>query len=108
MKDAKIFSNSVDFLSAGGPWKEGLELDWESYVDNYESWIDWKNCDGNLKSWVDNWKNYDYDWDIGSGLTFGGHCCFGFMRNSGNFSSQDVRLSTGLLWGLEKAEFIGS
>jgi len=32
-----------------------VELDWESFVDNYESWIDdWKNCDGNLKSWVDN------------------------------------------------------
>ena len=84
------------------------ELSWESCVDNYESWIDCKNCDGNLKSLVDSWKNYNYDWDVGSDLVMIGHCCFGSMRNSGNFSSQDVRLSTGLLWGLEKAEFIGS
>jgi len=61
MKDAKIFSNSVDFLSAGNLGRKVVELSWESCVNNYECWIDWKNYDGNLESWVDNWKNCDYD-----------------------------------------------
>ena len=47
---------------------------------------------GDQKSWVDDWKNY---WNDGSGqhgLTVSGHCCFGSMRNSGDFSSQDCTL----------------
>ena len=67
-----------------------VELGWESFVDNLKNWVDgWKNCDGNLKSWIDDWKNY---WNDGSGLnglTMSGHCCFGSMRNSGDFSSLD-------------------
>jgi len=45
-----------------------------------------------LESWVDDWKNY---WDDESGLpgsTVDGHCCVGFMRNLGDFSSQDSTL----------------
>ena len=47
-----------------------VELGWETSVDNYESWVD--------------------DWNVGSGLddlTLSGHCCFGSVRNSGDFSS---------------------
>ena len=52
----------------------------------------WENCEGDLKSWVDDWKNY---WNDGSGLhglTVGGHCFVGFMRNLGDFSNQDCTL----------------
>ena len=38
---------------------------------------------------MDDRKNCNYDWDVGSGLTLSGHCCFGSMRNYGDFSSQD-------------------
>ena len=63
-----------------------MELSWKSFVDNL------KNCwedEGNLESWVDDWKNY---WNVRSGLNsliVSDHCCFGFMRNSGDFSSQN-------------------
>ena len=49
----------------------------------------WENYDRNWKSWVDDLKNY---WHDGSGLhdlTMSGHCYFGSMRNSGDFSNQD-------------------
>ena len=52
----------------------------------------WENYYGNWKSWVDDWKNY---WHDGSGLydlTMNGHCYFGSMRNSGDFSSQGCTL----------------
>ena len=78
MKDAKIFSSSVDFLSVGGPWKEGCGAWLGKLADNYESWIDY-------------WKNYDNHWEnqVGNGLTLSGYGCFGSMRNSCDFSSQD-------------------
>ena len=73
-----------------------MELGWENFVDNWKNWVDgWKNCDSNLKSWVDDWKNYGYDWNVGSdlnGLTLSGHCCFGSMRDLGDFSNQDCTL----------------
>ena len=66
------------------------ELGWESFVGNLKNC--WDYCEGDLKSWVDDWKNY---WNDGSGLhglTVGGHCFDGSMRNLGNFSSQDCTL----------------
>ena len=67
-----------------------MEFDQESFVDNLKNWANgWNNCDGNKKSWVDDWKNY---WNDGSSLhdlNVSGHCCFGFMRNAGDFSNQD-------------------
>ena len=84
-----------------------MELGLKSLDDNLKNWADgWKNCDANLKSWVDDWKNY---WNVGSDLnclTRSGHCCFGSMRNLGDFSSQDCTLVIRML-GLEKAAFIG-
>ena len=56
----------------------------ESFIDNQID--DWKNYDGN---WVNDRKNFDYNWDVANDLTLSGHCCFGSMRNSGDFSSQD-------------------
>ena len=78
MKDAKIFSKSVNFLSEGDLGRKIVELGWETSVDNYESW-------------VDDWNNYDNDWEnwVGNGLTLSGHGCFSSMRNSGDSSSQD-------------------
>ena len=61
-----------------------MEHSQESFVDNQID--DWKNCDG---IWVDDRKNFDFDWEVENGLTLSGHCCFRFMRNSGDFSSQD-------------------
>jgi len=70
--------------------KKNEKLGWESFVDNLKKWVDgWRNYNGNLKSLVDDWKTY---WNVGSGLnglTVSDHCCFGSMRNLGNFSSQD-------------------
>ena len=73
--------------------KKIVELGWKSFVDSLKNWADdWENYDGNQESWVDDWKNY---WNDGSGLhdlTVSGHCYFGSMRNSGDFSSQDCTL----------------
>ena len=79
-----------------------VELGWKSFVDNLNCW---ENCEGNLESWVDDWKNY---WNDGNlhGLTVGGHCCVGSMRNLGDFSNQDC--TSVMLVGLENAAFIFS
>ena len=70
-----------------------MELSWESFVDNLKNWAyGWENCDGNLKNWVDDWKNYCNDGSGLNGLIVGDHCCFGSIRNSGDFSSQDCTL----------------
>ena len=42
-----------------------------------------------MESWVYDWKNYDYDWDIGSDLILSCHYCFGSMKSLGDFSNQD-------------------
>ena len=74
-----------------------MKLGWECFVDNLKNY--WENCEGNLESWVD-------DWNIGSGLnglTLSDHYCFGSMRNSGDFSSQDYTLvRRNYYWALNK------
>ena len=70
-----------------------MEFGWESFVDNLKNWADGcEDYDGDQKILVDDWKNC---WNDGSGLhglTVSGHCCFGSIRNSGNFSNQDCTL----------------
>ena len=64
-----------------------VELGWESFADSLK--ICQKNFDGNLESWVDDWKNYWNDGSDLNGLTVSRHCCFGSMKNLGDFSNQD-------------------
>ena len=84
-----VFSKSVILFSSGGFWKEDCRAWLGSSIDNCKNQICDYDWDGN---WVDNRKDYDYDWNVGSGLnglTMSDHCCFGSMSNSGDFSSQN-------------------